>query len=247
MVKRFITFLRIFLPIVLLSTLVFGSTGYATPVTLDIVGVNDPYNKATAEFDYDSSTGTLNVSVTNVSSLDDPDYDPRVTAFMLNLPDIITDVSGFTFIPEGDPDAWHISSLNRDSIKTPEQLGVFDVAITTSNIAGKKGNKKNFQGGDPNDGIAIGDTIEFKLKFEGENLADLTTDSFINSLSFGDDEMFPLAVRFQRTDLDGEGSDMGVPGNPGPPGIVVPEPSALLLLGFGLIGIFGLTKKFEKR
>ena len=216
----------------LIGIFFFSASGAALPVTVDVIGQTDSQNRAQMVFDYDASSGILDVSVTNTSALDDPasssNYDPRITAFAFNLPDDIANLSRVDF-----PDNWtsQFQKNKRDWIDTPMPLGSFDIAAITG---------PNFGGGAPNTGIATGKTLDFSFTFEaysGSELSDLDTMDFLNALSYGgkkNDELFPLAIRFQRTGADGEGSDVGVPGKINP-AAAVPEPSTLVLISLGIM------------
>ena len=82
----------------------------------------------------------------------------------------------------------------------------------------------NFNGGSPNAGIAPGNSLTFTVTgpFAGFNEAQIC-----NS----------ILVRFQQVGANGDGSDVGTPGTP------VPEPTSMLLLGTGFIGVMGVVKR----
>jgi hypothetical protein len=210
-------------------TVVFATlalVGVGTPAwgseIFDLVGVNDSNLTAQVDFGYSSSistSGTIAIDITN-TSLPAAGPDPRLTAFAFNAPDAVTGISGFL-----GPTGWS-GLFDRDNIDTLGQFGLFDIAGITG---------PNFNGGNADDGIPRSSTFSFGFTLFGSGLDGLTTNSFLDLLSFDEEDPQFFIGRFQRTGANQQLSDVAIPGDAPPP--VVPEPGTLLLIGSGLVGI----------
>jgi len=188
----------------------------AATVTFNLEGVEDSNNQASVLFSY--SSGTIDLSITNTS----PMFDPSVTGFAFNVPAEVTGISAFS-----GPSGWS-PSFSSNAIDTPGQFGKFDIAGLTG---------PNFNGGKPNAGISPNQTIDFHFTLMGSDLDALTENSFLGLFSFdskGPPTEFTqfFIARFQRTGIDGEGSDVAIPNGPH-----APVPASILLLGSGLAGL----------
>ncbi|MFO7807497.1 MAG: PEP-CTERM sorting domain-containing protein [Candidatus Moraniibacteriota bacterium] len=196
------------------------------------MGHNYEYNTGEVEFDYfydaGSDLGEIDIGIANTSM-----YDPLITGFAFNSPEEVTSLESFV-----GPDGW-TGEFDRDSIRTPEQYGLFDVAGLTGN---------NIGGGDPQDGIPVGETFDFRFNVAGYDLDTLTAASFLEELSYitvqGNAEAVSFLARAQQVGSDGELSDVMIPqeGSPNP----IPEPTTMLLFGTGLIGLAGLVRRRKK-
>jgi hypothetical protein len=191
-------------------------------VTFSLAGVQNSQLTADVVFDYQPGAGTIKIQITNTS--DPSQLDPRLTAFAFNTPSNVTGHTAFLA-----PSGWTIN-FDEDSINTPGQFGMFDLAALTG---------PNFNGGSPNNGVPRNSPFNFQITLAGSGLAALTANDFLSLKSFDkpgppeEAEQYFIA-RFQRTGADGEGSDVAIPtGDPSP----VPEISSFGLLTTVLAGL----------
>ncbi|MFP4539403.1 MAG: PEP-CTERM sorting domain-containing protein [Candidatus Paceibacterota bacterium] len=214
-----------------LSTFLIGGT--ANAALFNLAGVNDNYNTATVEFDYNfnerrdlTDYGEVKISITNTGQ-----YDPVITGFGFNVPNEVYYINGFS-----GPSGW-FGVFHRNSISTPEQYGFFDVAGMTG--------ASGLEGGNPQKGIPVDETFDFNFKFKGPDFEGLNTDSFLSELSDIKHQgtPVPFLARVQQTGLDGEGSDVMIHGEGDPASAPVPEPATMMLFGTGLLALAGFGRK----
>jgi hypothetical protein len=211
--------------------IVMGLSSPAPAITITGNTANSTGNLGnfTANFVYNAvsnASATLTVDLTNTSPAANGGF---ITAFVFNNPgNQITNVtagSPFTapFGVDGGP------NFNNNSINGAP-FGQFDIGSSTGG---------SFEGGgNPNGGIAVGNTGHFVFNLTGTNLLSLNEQSFVNTLSVGPgdgqgDQFF--VVRFRG--FNNGGSDK-VPGQPGGGG-GVPEPASIVLWSLSFVGLAG--------
>ncbi|HWO43519.1 MAG TPA: hypothetical protein VNO43_17150 [Candidatus Eisenbacteria bacterium] len=184
-------------------------TAQSTPVTFDLVGVEDANLIATVQFSYDAGTAVIDIAISN-QSLPSAGPDSRLTALAFNLPDSVVGIASFAVAVDDAtaPDRWAVL-FDRDGIDTPGRFGFFDIAAITG---------PNFSGGFPNAGVRPGSTLYLQIALTGSNLELLDESSFLNLFSSqrsgrrkSRENVQYFIGRFQRTGQEGDGSDVAIP------------------------------------
>lgn len=188
-------------------------------------------------FNYDNTLAQIEVILKNTSPSANGGY---LTAFAFNNPDNVIASATLSGDTSGNFDFIGGATLNNTISASP--FGAFDAGGSSTNTSW-------LGGGNSAGGIGVGEmeTFTFSLTGNSIDLASLTEQDFINELSTGGGGgAFWYAARF-RGFTDG-GSDKVTAGPPNGNGTApIPEPSTLLLLGNGLLGLVYYTRRLRKK
>lgn len=206
--------------------ILFALAALMVPVAVmaDPISGTGSLGSFTGTFDYvatDSGNATLTITLTNTSPAANGGF---ITGFVFNNPsDLIT---GVTLTQDNGFDLlWDNDAVNG------QPYGQFDIGAALGG---------NFEGGgNPNDGIPVGDTWTFIFEFTGTDLDTLSESDFFNTWSVEGSDSAAFLVRFRGFEDEGSDKVPGTPDNPPP----VPEPASLLLMGTGLTTLAGILRR----
>lgn len=215
----------------LLAFLAPSATASTIDLFSDSANSTSSLGRFTGSISYDDAAGsdgvgTLSVHLQNSTM---PSYlGGYLTAFAMNIPtsggSSVTGVS-LTSAPAnfgliGGP------SFNNGINGAP--FGRFDFGASTSS--------SYLGGGNPNTGLGVGQSGTFVFSLTGSGLNSLDVWDFVNAFSFGPPAGHGPEFFLARFRGFSQGGSDKVPGDPGKRR-EVPEPTALLLLGAGLLGV----------
>ncbi|MBU1229969.1 MAG: hypothetical protein KKA55_14565 [Proteobacteria bacterium] len=200
-----------------------ASAASAFAFTFEVAGINDQTLRAQVGVDYNPLTHVADFSILNTTSTQG-----MITGFAFGLPldGIGAGILSASVLASTNPSfqLFNVGAVLPNSIHSPQLPTYFDMGMGTGpNFAG---------GGNPNNGILLGQTATFSLLFSGPGAGNWDMAGILAALA--QEQGTPFALRFQATGLNGEGSDVATP---------TPIPGAVWLLGSGLMGLLGLKRR----
>ncbi len=226
--------------LVVFGLLITTTNSSAAPVTFAGNGFLGDF---TGSLDYNSTTHTITVTLTNASSTLPGGM---ITGFAFNLPNQPGNVTGVTYTAQG-PHGTLFSLLGGPSFSNSVNVAPYGDADIGAALDGDW-----LGGGNPNQGLAIGQTgtYTFQLTGNATYLNALTAQAIFDTQTNGGGEAANFLVRFRGFDNGGSDKVPAVEGDTIPPesggSPEIPEPATIAVLG-AMAGLGALGYRVRRK